>query len=247
MPNTDILAARGPLGYENMRRQQGRSFDLGPAQEAPKNACRLVFTGSTDKGSQKPIGDSLASTMSLTCSIDTLAGPAARVIGKVEWGNDGHATECLFDWVRGTVVQVCGAQATLSAELLPAEVGPQAEIDPTTLVRVGAFVGYYPATKCVPTLTQYAAVPAAGVVEFAIPNNACRVYVYRATVPAPAAPDFTATWLTTGGAVLGALEAEAFRGGGAFGQPIPGASDRFAITNSVGPAALFSIVWSLHL
>jgi hypothetical protein len=104
-------------------------------------------------------------------------------------------------------------------------------------VRVGAFIGYYPVTRCRPTLTQSQTVPAAAPLAFEVPDCACRVRIYPAEVGA----GFEATLQTLAGAALASWATP--------GEVVPviNGADALVVANTSGGDLRFTLVWDLMI
>lgn len=133
---------------------------LGRHEKEGTRAVILQASANT-KGPRRAIGDSAASVLTVSCSLE-LANDSARarpprVVGLVEWGTDGHQCAAHFDWVQGTVLQVACSSVRVIAELTETMVvDPDISIDypEDAVVRVGAVVGYMPASRVPLTYTQ---------------------------------------------------------------------------------------------
>lgn len=154
------LEQYGPLGADNRRRQLGRSVELLADVSAPRAArfATLIYAGASRAERAGPsVGEALSQQMVITCSKELLgtleANSKARVLGHLTWGNDGHASEASFEILEGVTVRPVGSFARLVAELVECLDGAE----PTTDVRVGAFVGYGESLATAPaTLSDYA-------------------------------------------------------------------------------------------
>lgn len=232
----------GPLGADNMRRQQGRSFRLHtnttpgigvqPGQ-APTTRERLIFTGGVGKGNEG-IGDAYASACTLACSITG----RGTVRGKIEWGTDGHSNTAYFDWLQGTVIHVAGAAFTLEAELV-ADAADE-ELAGDLDVTVGASIGYYAAGRRAPTRTLYGAAPPAGAVEIEITPFAAVLHVASNVAPL----DVLAEFLNAASVVLTAYTETDFAAGASV--PVPNGAVAVRLTAPVG-AQVFAAVFGLSL
>lgn len=230
----DVFALHGPLGLRNMRRQQGKSRELGPSLGELREA--LVFSGSPNKSAQDEgvLGDALASTLTITCSLRQNAGTAGVVRGTVRWGSDGHQTEAAFDWVHGTVVQVVGSFVEVIAELV--------EYGENTLVNVGAFVGYFSAQRLPATLTQAVAAPIAPglAAPVLVPAFASRLHVAAPLV----GQAYTATFLDAAGAALAAYNQVPFAAGARV--PVPNGAQSLQIASG-GAAFVAALIYELTI
>lgn len=94
------------------------------------------------------------------------------ILGILEWGNDGAATSCEFDFVNGTVISVAAASVRVRAqyEIPPAEPFP---------VVVRGHVGYFPKPAFPATRTLRAQLDPASEIALPIPKFARRVRVIR--------------------------------------------------------------------
>jgi len=151
--------SHGPLGYANANQSLGRSAILGG--DSPQGTkATLLFASANAKGaSTRAVGDSAASAMCITTTYELLNDVAQasppRVVGKLQWGTDGHQAECYFDWVNGTTIQVSASSCEVSCELVAVLDSLGNEIlDPDASIRVGAFVGYWESGRRAPTFTQ---------------------------------------------------------------------------------------------
>lgn len=249
MPNIEgdaFLALHGPLGYGNIRNNLGRSAKIGisaPGQPQVREGRQstLIFAG-TSGCSQDPatakrsLGDSLAAVSTITCTIDPKNDNARdelpRVIGKLKWGNDGHASEAEFDWHHGTVIRPCGGNFEVSARIAENFAG---DLPEDVLINVGAYIGYYPTPGRQPTLTAIGTDGGNGI-EFEVPAFANALTVYS-TVSAVVG----GTWLSA----LGGTSIGLFSGPAGFTYPLPGYASAVRITGAQGGIA--QAVWDLSL
>ena len=156
MPSTEggaALAQYGPLGGSKTRRNLGRSIKL-EAAGGKTRAEVLVFTGADSSESHAlSVGDSLASTCTVTLAILQqnvgVDEPIAVIEGTIEWGTDGTSAQARFDWLNGGVVVAAASSFKVSAEII--------SIPPGRSVEVAAFIGYYTVPCCCARLTRIAA------------------------------------------------------------------------------------------
>lgn len=186
MDSGHYFAQHGPLGFGNMRQCLGRSAILGTADlptvpAAPEGTeAGLVFASAMAPKEVfgRPAGDSLAACCACTTSVEYLNQAARdappRVIGTLQWGTDGTQGAVQFDWLHGTVVQAVASGFKVSARLLEPYAG--AGIAEGVRVRVGAWIGYYPASHCGPRITTSRAI-AADTEAIDVPPYACRAQV----------------------------------------------------------------------
>lgn len=100
------------------------------------------------------------------------ANETPAILGILEWGNDGAATSCEFDFVNGTVISVAAASVRVRAqyEIPPAEPFP---------VVVRGHVGYFPKPAFPATRTLRAQLDAGAQIALPVPKFARRVRVIR--------------------------------------------------------------------
>ncbi len=233
-PGDNEFRERGPLGSDNMRRQQGRSFNLTTLPDKPRAVReRLVFTGGVGKGNDG-IGDAYASAVTIACS---LIG-RGTVVGLVEWGTDGHSNSAHFDWLNGTTIHVAGASFTVSAELVPD--GSETALAEGLDVTVGASIAYWSAGRQHPTRTIYAPAGITSAVEVEIPAFASRLHVTANITPLAV----TAEFLSQGGIVLATYVTAAFANGASV--PIPNGATEVRLTAGAA-AEVFAAIFGLSL
>lgn len=224
----------GPLGANNMRRQQGRSFALSNAGNAPMTRERLIFTGGVGKGN-KGDGDAYASACTIACSRDMQA--PGTVLGLIEWGTDGHSNSAYFDWLNGTCIHVAGSSFCLTAELVPDR--DAVAIAPGTTVTVGASIGYYAASRRPPTRTIYGPIAGPGAIDVEVPAFASVLHVASSITPLVVAVEFR----TPGGLILANYLAADFAAGASV--PIPNGALLARLTGA--GAQVYAAVFGLSL
>jgi hypothetical protein len=159
-PNIDVVgdvSRFGPLGFENTRRQLGRSVLL-----TDTHTQDTLITCAAQNHADLCIGDGLAQQTVITCTLSYGPGrqpdSVATVLGRLEWGGDGHGYTVDFDWRQGTVIRPVGASFKLSAHRRISALALDGEPVPNNVdVNVGAWIGYGGATARSATLTQVAA------------------------------------------------------------------------------------------
>lgn len=225
---------------------------LGRTQQEGTRAVVLSASANA-KGQRRAVGDSAASVLTVSCSLE-LSNESARarpprVVGLVEWGTDGHQCSALFDWVQGTVLQVACSSVRVIAELAETMVvNPEIPIDypQEAVVRVGAVVGYMPASRVPLTYTQQLRLEdngsGDGIGLVPVPTFARELRVYGANgAPAQcewragANPNFQLGQVASPGPALSSQ----------VDYKIPGVASHLFIRRTVGD--LYNLVWSLAL
>lgn len=224
----------GPLGADNMRRQQGRSWELRASGPGATRRERVIYTGGLGKGN-KGKGDAYASACTIACSIIG----RGTVRGTIEWGTDGHANRAQFDWLHGTQIHVSGSAFDLIAELIPDALAQA--LDEDVNVTVGASIGYWSAGRLAPTLTEYIGAIDATPVELEVPAFAGRLHVASIVAPLVVGVRFLTA---TGGVALSAYSAADFVAGASV--PVPNGATVVELTAG-GGGGTFAAIFGLSL
>ncbi|HKY36463.1 MAG TPA: hypothetical protein VJN18_11020 [Polyangiaceae bacterium] len=246
----------GPLGLDNYRRQLGRSAVLCSDAQALQQT--LIFTGATQNRSARgkgdlqgrADGDAAASLVQVSCTYESLNAQNADrplyIRGTIAWGTDGHQCVAEFDWLNGTIVQVCGSSIKVSARIV-GNLGATDEaptFDPAAAVRVGATIGYWASSRLAPTLTTQVRLAGAeppdpnAQVAVAIPRFARRLWVVG--------PTLTALQWAIGpnlGQEIGAVDAPV---SSRQGYERPGVATHLVLTGGL-VSTLTTLTWELAL
>lgn len=206
----------------------------------------LLQASANAKGQRRAVGDSAASVLTVSCSLDSFNAAALarppRVIGQIEWGTDGHQCTALFDWTQGAVVQVACASVRVIAELVPTMVVDD-DVSPDfadeAVVRVGAVVGYMPSSRVPLTLTTQVRIDDAG-------EGLIRVPAFASALTVVGPTPLTLLWLAGDAPTLelGAVDVPAnIRTSNLY--RVPGPASYLRVTGVADQ--LFNFVWSLAL